>query len=224
MFQKVLDSVSDWTVLFIQFVYRLLVQNTYFILSNSLFLLLLFMIRFNMNNFVFFIVPVFFLLVSFSAQFKEIQDSKDTIGLSRYFALYKQIIKNAWPIFLFYTCAIVFIVFDLRILFIADLTVMMYPLLITGCFLLSSMFFVLLISTDERAKKISLKRKLMWSLLISYRLPSVTILNFLCVLITIFCLQNYSLAYLCFLGGVINYYIYLNLNRRFSIELFFEQI
>jgi len=224
MFNKNYDFITDWTVSAVQFVYRLLVHNTYFILSNSLFLVLLFFFRLNMNNFIFFIVPILFLVVSFSAQFKAIDYSKDTISIRRYFSLYKGVIKNNWQIFLFYTLLIYLIALDIRILFVANLTVILYPLIITGCFLLSSMFFVLLISIDERAKEISFKKKLVWSLLISYRLPSVTLLNAFYVLATIFCLQNFSLAYLCFFGGAINYYVWLNLNRRFSVELFYEQI
>jgi len=224
MFNNNFDFITDWTVQAVNFVYRLLVQNTYFILSNSLFLLLLIFLRLTMNNFLFFIIPIFFLLVSFSAQFKSISESEDTVSFRHYFSIYKNILKNGWPTFLLYTCLIVFIVFDLRILFVANLKAMMYPVVITGCFLLSSMFFVLLITTDERAKTISLRRKITWSLSISYRLPLVTLLNFLYVVLIVFFLQNYSLAYLCFFGGAINYYIHSNLNRRFSLDLFFEQM
>ncbi|MBL1230506.1 hypothetical protein IW492_14840 [Enterococcus sp. BWB1-3] len=225
MFNHQFDFITDWTVSAVQFSYRLLVQNTYFILSNSLFLILLLFLRLTMNNFVFFIVPIFFLLASFSAQFKSIQESKeDTISIGRYISLYKEVLKNGWQTFLVYTFFIVLIVLDLRILFVANLTMMMYLLIIVGCFLLSSMFFVLVISTDTRVKAISLKRRLVWSLFISCRLPLVTLVNFLYVLLAIFFLQNFSLAYLCFLGGAVNYYVYLNVNRRFSIDLFFEQM
>src|SRR5699024_4412112 len=120
-------------------------------------------------------------------------------------------------IYLFYTFFICLLVLDLRILLVADLTVLLYPLLITGSFLISSMFFVLLISTDERAKEVTFKKKISWSLLVSYRLPKVTMLNVFYVIVTIFLLQNFSLAYLCFFGGAINYYVWMNLTRQFSV-------
>ncbi|NLC64731.1 MAG: hypothetical protein GX753_03580 [Erysipelothrix sp.] len=218
------DVITKWTVSAVQYFYRLLVQNTYFILSNGLFLILLFFFRLSMNNFILFIIPIFFLLVSFSAQFKAIADNEETVSLKRYFTLYKGVITNNWRIFLFYTFFICFLVLDLRILFIADLTLLVYPLLITGSFLMSSMFFVLLIATDERAKNVSFKKKMLWSLLVSYRLPKVTLLNVLYVIVTLFLLQNFSLAYLCFFGGAINYYVWMNLTRQFSVELFYEQM
>lgn len=218
------DTITNWTVSAVQFVYRLLVQNTYFILSNSLFLILLFFIRLNTNNFIFFIGPIYFLLVSFSVQFGAFRESKETISMKEYVTLYKEIVKNNWKTFVFYTMLICMLVLDFRILRVSDLRMIVYPLLITGCFLLSSMFFVLLISIDSRSKDISFKQKLMWSLLVSYRLPTVTIVNVIWILVTLFFLQNFSLAYLCFFGGAINYYIWLNLNRKFSIDLFYEQI
>lgn len=224
MINKNFDFITDWTVSTVQFVYHLFVQNTYFVLSNSLFLLLLFFVRLSMNNFILFLVPIFFLLVSFSAQFKVINNQQDEITIRNYIKCYRQIIVNNWRTFLFYTAFIAFIVFDLRILAIAEFEVMKYPLIITSCFLLSSMFFVLMISIDPRASELSLKRKISWSLLISYRLPSVTILNVLFIIFAVFCLQNFSLAYLCFFGGAINYFVWKNLSRRFSIDLFFEQM
>ncbi len=36
-------------------------------------------------------------------------------------------------------------------------------------------------------------------------------------------MQYFSLAYLCFLSGAINYGVYRNLIRRFSLDLFFEE-
>jgi len=66
------------------------------------------------------------------------------------------------------------------------------------------MFFVLLISTDERVKEVPFRKKIGWSLLVSYRLPKVTLLNIIYVTVTIFILQNYSLAYLCFFGGYVS--------------------
>ncbi|MHC5228658.1 hypothetical protein ACYSNW_10300 [Enterococcus sp. LJL99] len=224
MFNKNSDFLINYTVSSVQFIYRLFVQNTFFILSNALFLCVLFFIRLSINNFVFFIIPIFFFLVSFSGQFKVIQESEETISLRKYFLLYKEILRNSWATFLFYTFFIVFIVVDLRILFLAKLPVMMYPFLITSCFLLSSMFFNLLISSDVRAKKLSFKRKILWSIRISYRLPRVAVVNGIYLFISLFCLQNFSLAYLCFFGGAINYFLFKNLTRSFSVSLFYKQI
>ncbi|WP_227004509.1 hypothetical protein [Jeotgalibaca porci] len=225
MFNVNHDVITNWTVTAVQYFYRLLIHNTYFILSNGLFLVLLFFFRLSMNNFILFIIPIFFLLVSFSAQFKAVADNEEeTVSLKRYFSLYKEILKNNWNIYLFYTFFICLLVLDLRILLVADLTVLLYPLLITGSFLISSMFFVLLISTDERAKEVPFKKKISWSLLVSYRLPKVTMLNVFYVIVTIFLLQNFSLAYLCFFGGAINYYVWMNLTRQFSVDLFYEHI
>lgn len=178
-----------------------------------------------MNNFLLFIVPIFFLLVSFSAQFKAIADNKEEpVTMKRYFSLYKNILKNNKGIFLFYTFTICLLVLDLRIFLLGNLTMWVYPLMITGSFLMSSMFFVLLIATDSRVKELSFKKKIIWSLIVSYRLPKVMLMNVLYLMITIFLLQNFSLAYLCFFGGAINYYIWINLTRHFSVELFYQHI
>ncbi|EOH54450.1 hypothetical protein UA3_02265 [Enterococcus faecium EnGen0263] len=61
-----------------------------------------------------------------------------------------------------------------------------------------------------------------WSLLVSYRLPLVTVYNITFIGLTIFFMQHFSLVYLCFFSGVINHGIYRNLTRRFSIDKFYE--
>jgi len=79
-----------------------------------------------MNNFILFLLPIFFLLVSFTAQFKTFASNEDeTVSLKHYFSLYKEILKNNWSIYLFYTFFIGLLVLDFRILLVADLTVLL---------------------------------------------------------------------------------------------------
>ena len=224
MMRNPFDAISEWTVTFINFFYRLLVFNTYFILSNLLFLAVLVVIRLNLNNFIFFIVPLYGLVVSVAAQFKLIQMKAESVKLKQYWQLYRQLLQSNWATYLFYTGFIVFIVFDIQIMLVAGLTWLLVPVAITGIFLLSSMFFMLLITTDPRARQLSFKRKVIWSVMISYRLPLVTVVNMLYGVAAVFCLQNFSLAYLAFIGCALNYFVYVNLCRRFSVALFFEQM
>lgn len=133
-------------------------------------------------------------------------------------------IKNNWKIFLFYTFLTSFIIFEVKVLWMAQKGLLLIPLLITASFLASGMFFVFLLSSDERASQISIGQKFFSMLLVSYKLPFVTVVNMIWIIIVVFALQRFSLAYLLFLGGAINYMICLNLKRRFSVQLYFEQI
>lgn len=218
------DFITDWTVASVQFFYKILVQNTFFILSNSVFLIFLLFLKLTINNFLIFSLPIYLLLVSISAQLSLNSRTQENVSIRYYFKLYKEIFKNVRWICLLYTFLIVFIVFEVQILLIVSNNIVLYPFIITSFFLISSMLYILLISSDTRSKHITFKQKLVWSMLISYRLPLVTVVNIIYILLTLFCLQNFSLAYLCFIGGAINYFIFLNLTRRFSVELYFSQI
>lgn len=215
-------SISEWTVSIVNYVYQLLVYQMYFILSNSFFLILLFFIRFTLNNFVLFLGPLILFFASLSAQFRLFTDSKHLMDRKDYFICYREIFKNNWIYFVLCSLFISFILFGFRILRLYRQSVMLFPFALTSCFLLSSMLFVLLISSDSRVAQISFRKKMEWSLLISYRLPLVTIYNMAFIGLTIFFMQHFSLAYLCFFSSVINHGIYRNLTRRFSIDKFYE--
>lgn len=216
------DFLTNWTVAGVNVVYRLTVQNLYFIMSNVLFLVMLLIFRLTINNFVLFLVPIFLMLNSFLAQFKVIEAHEDRLPLKKYGAIYVTSLKRHWKVTLFYTLLIAFLVFDLQVLSLTQNVLFYIPFLITSGFLMSSMFFVLLISTDDRSAKLPLGRKFFSALLISYKLPLVTVLNILCLLATVVTLRIFPVAYICILGGAINYLIYLNCQRRFSVKLYFE--
>lgn len=217
------DFLTDWTVASVNTVYRLTIQNLYFMLSNALFLALLLIFRMTINNFVLFLVPIFLMLISFLTQFKIIEAHEDRLALKKYGVIYVTNLKKHWRVALFYTFLIAFLVFDLQVLSLTKNVLLYIPFLITSSFLLSSLFFVLLISTDERSEKLSLGCQFFSALLISYKLPLVTLINILCLIATVVTLRIFPVAYICILGGAINYLIYLNCQRRFSVKLYFEE-
>lgn len=219
---SIFHSISEWTVSTVHYVYRLLVYQMYFILSNSFFLILLLFIRFTLNNFLLFLGPFVLFLASLSAQFRLFTDSKHLMDRKDYFMYYREIFKNNWIFFVLCSLFISFIFFGFRILILYRQSVMLFPFVLTSCFLLSSMLFVLLISSDSRVTQIPFRKKMEWSLLVSYRLPLVTVYNIAFIGLTIFFMQHFSLAYICFFSGVINHGIYRNLTRRFSIDKFYE--
>ncbi len=218
------NFITDWTVSGVSWIYRLIIQNVYFVLSNLLFIAMLLLFQLNLNNFVLFIVPIFLFYVSLAAQFKTIETEKTVISLRRYGQIYGRMLKNNWKVFLFYTGLTTFIVFDVKVLLALHGGLLLIPLLITVSFLASGMFFVFLLSTDTRAEKIALGQKFFSMLLVSYKLPLVTMVNVLWFAVIFITLQKFSLAYLVFFAGAINYMICLNLKRRFSVELYFEQV
>lgn len=221
------DIITDWTVLGVNWFYKLIVQNLYFVLSNLLFITMLFVFQLTLNNFLLFIIPIFLFYVSLATQFKMIEQGgqeKKGISFGSYRKYYHKMIKNNWKIFLFYTFLTSFIIFEVKVLWMAQKGLLLIPLLITASFLASGMFFVFLLSSDERASQISIGQKFFSMLLVSYKLPFVTVVNMIWIIIVVFALQRFSLAYLLFLGGAINYMICLNLKRRFSVQLYFEQI
>lgn len=216
-------TISEWTVAIVHSAYQFLVYQLYFILSNSLFLILLFFLRLTLNNAVFFLVPLMLFIASLSAQFGLFTNPEYLSNRKNYFMYYREIFKKSWKLFILYALFILFILFSLRVLILFRLFLMLLPFILTSCFLLSSMLFVLLLSSDLRVTQIPFKKKMEWSLLISYRLPLVTVYNGALVGLSIFLMQHFSLAYLCFFSSLINYGIYRNLTRRFSLALFFEQ-
>lgn len=124
----------------------------------------------------------------------------------------------------FYTLLITFLVFDFRILSVLKNGLLYVPFLITSGFLISSLFFMILIATDERSKQLSLGRKFFSAMLIAYRLPLVTLVNMICLVGIAISLVLFPIAYICILGGLINYLIYLNCQRRFSVSLYFGDV
>ena len=217
------DFLTDWTVAGVNVVYRLTIQNLYFMLSNILFLGLLLVFRMTMNNFVLFLLPIFLMLISFLTQFKVIEAQEDGLALKKYGKMYVTNLKKHWKVALFYTLLIAFLVFDLQVLSLTKNALLYIPFLITSSFLMSSLFFVLLISTDERSENLPLGRQFFSALLISYKLPVVTLVNILCLIAMVVTLRIFPVAYICILGGAINYLIYLNCQRRFSVKLYFEE-
>jgi hypothetical protein len=219
----IFHTISEWTVAIIHSVYQFLVYQMYSILSNSLFLVLLFFIRLTQNNFIFFLVPLLFFLVSLCTQFGLFTTPEYSVSRKNYFVYYREILKRNWQLFCLYVSFIFLILFGLRVLTLYQLSLMLIPFVLTSCFLLSSMLFALLLSSDLRMNKIPLRKKLEWSLLISYRLPLVTVYNIALSGVTVFLMHYFSLAYLCFFSSVINYMVYRNLTRRFSLDLFLEE-
>ena len=170
-------AISEWTVTIVHSAYRLLVYQLYFILSNSLLLMHLFFLRLTLNNIVFFWVPLVFLIASLSAQFGLFNNPEHLSNTKNYFQYYRECLKKNWGLYFLYSLIILLILFGLKILILYQRSVMFLPFVLTSCFLLSSMLFVLLISSDSRVAQIPFKKKIEWSLLISYRLPSVTVYN-----------------------------------------------
>lgn len=218
------NFITDWTVKGVSWIYRLIVQNVYFVLSNLLFIVMLLLFQLNLNNFILFTLPIFLFYVSLAAQFKGLEQQDQRLSFRGYVQNYKEVLKYNWSVFLFYTALTLFIIFDVKVLWVLGGVLFLIPLLITASFFASGMFFVFLLSTDVRAKQVPLGKKFFSMLLVSYKLPLVTLVNVLWLLIMVFTLQKFSLAYLLFFGGAINYMICLNLKRRFSVELYFEQM
>lgn len=67
------DIITDWTALGVNWFYKLIVQNLYFVLSNLLFITMLFVFQLTLNNFLLFIIPIFLFYVSLATQFKMIE-------------------------------------------------------------------------------------------------------------------------------------------------------
>lgn len=217
------DFLTDWTVKGVNLVYRLAVQNLYFMLSNALFLVLLLIFRLTLNNFILFLLPIFLMLVSFLAQFKSIERQEEVLAFKQYLSIYGESLKKHWQVALFYTMLIAFLAFDMKILSLTSSGFLYIPFLITSSFLISSLFFVLMISTDDRSETLTLGQKFFSALLISYKLPFVTLMNSLCLVAIVVTLHLLPVAYVCILGGALNYLIYLNCQRRFSVDLYFKQ-
>ena len=95
------DFLTDWTVASVNTVYRLTIQNLYFMLSNALFLALLLIFRMTINNFVLFLVPIFLMLISFLTQFKIIEAHEDRLALKKYGVIYVTNLKKHWRVALF---------------------------------------------------------------------------------------------------------------------------
>ncbi len=138
---SIFHSISEWTVSTVHYVYRLLVYQMYFILSNSFFLIVLFFIRFTLNNFLLFLGPFVLFLASLSAQFRLFTDSKHLMDRKDYFMYYREIFKNNWIFFVLCSLFISFILFGFRILILYRQSVMLFPFVLTSCFFIEQYAF-----------------------------------------------------------------------------------
>ncbi len=219
-------NLSLWINKFVLAIYRLLVLNTYFILSNAILFVLFFIFQLTFNNFLFFLVPIYFLLVSVATQFKVMTEYSgvDVCSLRQYSFLYRTVLTNYWKIFLISTGLVTFLFVDFQILLTnTKIFFMLFPVLLTSMFLLSSMLFVFLLLTNNLAKSLGWKTLFFHAIFVSYKLPLCTLINCFLFCFMFLSIQFYSLLYVCFLGGLINCLIFHNLKRKFSTDLFFEQ-
>lgn len=219
----IFHSISKGTVSLIHIFYRLLVYQTYFVLSNCFVFILLIFVRLTLNNFILFFVPLILFIASLCVQFGSFIDHTHIINIRKYQMYYRKIVKKNWILFMLYSLFIAFLVFCTRILFMNRLSVMIVPFALTSCFLVTSMLFVLLLSSDVRAIQIPFKKKIEWSLMISYRLPIVTIYNTALIGLAIFLTHYFSFVYLLVFSSAVNYGLYRNLTRGFSMDRFFEE-
>lgn len=222
--KSVMDNITKWTVNGVTGFYQILIANTYFILSNLLGLLTLFFFQLTINNLVFFILPLFLLLQSIMMQF-QIMPDLEAYSLKRYMKLYPKVLRKNWQILLAATGIILLIIADIKILTVFQNTQFLTTgILITSFFLINCILFVLLIQTRSEAVELSLTKKIQSGLLLSYRLPVVTLLNMVYIAIACFSIQFIAVYYVVFIGGFLNLLIWKNLQRRFSLDLYFEQI
>lgn len=221
--KHVLENISKWTVGGITSFYQILVANTYFILSNLLGLVFLFFFQLTMNNLVFFILPIFLMMQSIIMQF-HILPKLDEYSLKLFCKDYLKILKEHYRMLLGATTAILLIILDVYILMRIDSSsFFLIAVLITSAFLINSLLYIFLIETRTEAKQIPVSKKLTSSLILSYRLPFITFINMIYIGLTMFSIRFMALFYIMFIGGFLNLLIWKNLQKRFSLDLYFEQ-
>ncbi|KAF1291319.1 hypothetical protein [Candidatus Enterococcus leclercqii] len=222
--KSVMDNITKWTVNGVTGFYHILIANTYFILSNLLGLLTLLLFQMTINNLVLFVLPLFLLLQSILMQF-QIMPELESYSLKRYMKMYPRVLRKNWQVLAIATAAILLIIADIHILTtFQDTQFLIAGLLITSFFLINCILFVLLIQTRKEAEELSLAKKIQSGLLLSYRLPLVTLLNMFYIGIACLSIQFVAVYYVVFIGGFLNLLIWKNLQRRFSLALYFEQI
>lgn len=217
------NLIGDWTVRLVNSFYHVCVINMYFIICNIVGLVALFLFELTMNNLIFFVIPIYFLLMSYIVQF-QLMNEQNELSFKHFRLVYRNTLKQNWKLVLAATTFILFIIFDMKILSLSeDIAVLTIPILITAVFLFCSLLYLFLIQTRSESSALSLKKKISSSLLLSYRLPGTTLMNFFLLVFTILSIQLLPTVYVLFLGGLINSIILANLQRKFSLDLYFEQ-
>ncbi|OQO83590.1 hypothetical protein BH739_15885 [Enterococcus casseliflavus] len=222
--KSVMDNINKWTVGGITSFYETLVGNTYFIISNLLGMVVLFLFKPTMNNLLLFIVPIFLLMQGILMQF-HILPNIEKYSVKRFFKEYPLVLKKSWRVLAIATGIILMVIVDMNILMHSKTSrIFMVAVLITSMFLINSLLYIFLIESSEKSIDVSIRRKFMTGLLLSYRLPMITLKNIIFISIAIFAIQFMAIFYIVFIGGILNLLIWKNLNKRFSLDLYFEQV
>ncbi|MGM0123367.1 hypothetical protein IGI37_000733 [Enterococcus sp. AZ194] len=222
--KHVIENVSKWTVGGITSFYQIFVVSTYFILSNLLGLVVLFFFQPTINNLVFFILPIFLMMQSIMMQF-HILPQLDEYSIRRFCKEYLKILKAHFHMLLSATAAILLIILDVSILIHKDASsFFLLAVLITSAFLINGLLYIFLIEARAEAKRLPVSKKLISGLMLSYRLPYITFINMIYIGISLVSIRFMAVFYIIFIGGFLNLLIWKNLQKRFSLDLYFEQI
>lgn len=220
---NIIENISKITVSSIMHIYDLFVINAYFIISNLLGLITLVVLSLSFNNLVFFILPILLFIQSILMQFTILEDN-NSYSIKKYITKYIQIMKNNWKSLVGITIVLLLIICDLKILmFIEAPSFLIIATIITAMFVLNSILYFLLIRTRKESHELPLIKIVTSSVLLSYKLPFITVLNFICMFLAIYSIQFLPMVYILFIGGGINILIWKNLTKKFSLNLFFEE-
>lgn len=222
--RNIMDLLNKWTVNGVTSFYTIFLVNTYFILSNLVGFLALFVFKISFNNLLFFIIPLLLLVQSIIMQF-HILPEIESYSLKKFFKEYPRVFRENWQTEVLITGILVLILTDSKILMTyTNSAVFLLAVLITSIFLMNTLLFVLLMQTKKESRQLSFGKKITSGLMLSYRLPQVTILNMVYMGLSIFTIQFVPIYYIIFIGGFINMLIWKNLQRRFSLELYINQM
>lgn len=217
------EKFNKLAVDIMNYLYKCLKVNMFFIISNFLGILTLVFLKPTVNNIFLFVFPLFLLFHSIFMEFRVLKEF-EKYDLKFYLTDFWLTLKNNWLFILFVTFTTFVIFIDLQISTATKYSPLLtIILIITSIFILNGLLYMILIQTHKESHCLTLKSKALSAIIISYRLPVRSFFNATIFVLTFYLIKYVSGFLTMFITGFLIILIWKNMNKKFSLNLYFEQ-
>lgn len=221
--EKKFEKFNKLTVDIMNYLYNCLKVNMFFIISNSLGIVTLIFLKPTFTNIFFFVFPLFLLFHSILMEFRVLANL-EKYDFRYYIKDYWVTLKNNWTVISFITFTTFLVFIDLQISTTTKYSALLFVvLIITSMFIINSLLYLILIQTRKESHQLTLRSKVLSAVTISYRLPIKTVSNTTIFAVTFYLIKFVSGFLTMFISGFLVILIWKNMNKRFSLDLYFKQ-
>jgi len=202
------DLIMRWTNDFTNVFYNFVVKNFYFLLSNLVLVIYLIVFDLTINNLLFYTLPIFLHINSYSIQFNLIENNN--YEWKDYWITLKKSLKKHWQTYLVMTLLLQGLILNIALVIdIRELNFILIPLLITGAFMVNSFYYYMNYYMEQSEK--SLRNSITSSLILSYGRISAFLKNTLVLVVSLLLAFFISPIIVLFFGDLITRFILKNI-------------